>query len=394
MKAQRFDIVVAGAGMVGACAAYALAQNGFRIALVEAVEPRSEPIAGDAPYDLRVSAISPRTREILTGLGIWQQLDPARVCTYEQMHIWHEHGGASVSFDAVELARDDLGAIVENRSILQALHQSCRQQPRIEWFTPDRVDALSEWDEQGLQLRLASGRVLEASLLLAADGRSSPTRDLAGIEVCSGEYGQTAFVANVTTELAHRHIAWQRFLGTGPLAFLPLANGQSSIVWSCDDDFAAELEQLDEKEFGQALAEALEYKLGTVSSVGERGSFPLGWHYCDRWMQRRVLLLGDAAHSVHPLAGQGVNLGFSDVALLAQLLDDASRPIGNFRLRRYERQRKSETWLAGQSFSGLKWLYGIEQQPVAGLRDLGMLLVDKTPWFKRSLMQKAIENLT
>lgn len=394
MSTARFDIVVAGAGLVGACAAHALARIGFSVALVEAAEPATRPVAAADSYDLRVSAISPRSRDILLELGIWQQLDPARVCAYEQMHIWHQPGTACVSFDAVELARDDLGAIVENRLLLQALHQACRQQASIEWFVPDRIESLPDASDAGLTMRLASGRQLEASLLLAADGRGSPTRRLAGIETQFGAYGQTAFVANVTTDEPHRRTAWQRFLATGPLAFLPLANGQSSIVWSCDDDFAAELKQLDDAGFCDALGEAFEYKLGTVTSCGERGDFPLGWHYCDRWLQQRVLLIGDAAHSVHPLAGQGVNLGFSDVALLVDLLDASARTIESRRLRRYERQRKSETWLAGQSFGGLKWIYGIEQQPVAGLRDLGMRIVQNTPWFRRSLMQKAIQNLT
>ncbi len=389
-----FDIVVAGAGMVGACAAHALAANGFSIALVEASGENAARAAADAAYDLRVSAISPRSRAILDALGIWRALDRERVCEYEKMFVWHENGGASVAFDAVDLARDNLGAIVENRLLQQALRRACRQQPRIEWFMPDGVAELLANSGDGVELRLDSGVRLRARLLLAADGRASPTRALAGIRTSSGRYGQTAFVANVDTELPHGHTAWQRFLATGPLAFLPLANGQSSIVWSCDDDFAREIDATDEAGFCAALGEAFEYRLGEVTGSSARMAFPLGWHACERWLEGRVLLIGDAAHGVHPLAGQGVNLGFSDVDLLAGLLAEPARLRGQKPLRRYERRRKSETWLATTGFSGLKWVYGLEQAPLALARDLGMRVVDKTPWLKRAMMQKAIENLT
>lgn len=394
MSTARFDIVVVGAGMVGACAALALAQNGYRIALVEAVEALPEQAAETAEYELRVSAISPGSREILSRFGVWSQLDATRVCSYEKMHIWHENGTASLSFDAVDLARDDLGAIVENRILQTALQQACRQSQLVEWFVPDRVSEILQQQETGLELRLDSGQLLQAGLLLAADGRQSPTRQLAGLDTYGGDYRQTAFVANVETELPHQHTAWQRFLKTGPLAFLPLANGQSSIVWSCDTELAQALEQDDDKAFCAALGEAFEYRLGAIRNCGPRMSFPLGWHRCERWLKQRVLLLGDAAHGVHPLAGQGVNLGFSDVDLLAQMLRPGENPIAQKQLRRFERQRKSETWVASQSFSGLKWFYGLEQQPVVGLRDLGMRVIEKTPWFKRAMMQKAIQNLT
>ncbi len=394
MSNVEFDIAVAGAGMVGACAAYALALNGYRVALIEASPEPTETRHDNDEYDLRVSAISPRSRAILDALGIWRRLPAARVCYYEQMSIWHQHGSARVEFDAVDIARDNLGAIVENRLIQDALQQACRELTGIHWYRPDRVAALLDDDEAGLTLRLESGVVLRAQLLLAADGRHSPTRRLAGIQVRAGSYGQTALVANVTTEQPHAYTAWQRFLATGPLAFLPLANGQSSIVWSCDDDFAAEMAVLDDADFRAALSDAFEYRLGAVTACSERQQLPLVWQACDDWLMRRVLLIGDAAHAVHPLAGQGVNLGFSDVDLLAQLLVDASRPIGLRPLRRYARQRKSETWLAGQGFGALKWLYGQSQPPLVMLRDLGMRAVENTPWFKRALIHKAVQNIT
>jgi len=394
VSSGRYDAIVSGAGMVGACAALALAARGMRVALVEAAVPA--PVQNDsaAEYDLRVSAISPRSRRLLRQLGIWQQLDAARICNYEKMQVWHQHGGASVGFDAVDLARADLGAIVENRLLQQTLQRACDATARIEWYRPDRIAELAANTQDGVQLRLDSGRELDGALLIAADGRNSPTRDLAGIEIRAGSYRQSAIVANVSTERPHAYTAWQRFLASGPLAFLPLANGQSSIVWSSDDELAARLALLDDTEFRAALGDAFEHRLGAVTACGPRRAFALGWHHCARWLQGRVLVIGDAAHAVHPLAGQGVNQGFSDVELCARLIGDCRGRVAQQPLRRFERQRKSETWLAGTSFSALKWIYGLEQGGVTRLRDLGMRIVDSTPCLKRGLVGKAVNNIT
>ncbi len=394
MSSRKFDLAVVGAGLVGSCAALAMARKGMSVALLESQSVSAETDSENKPYDLRVSAISPRSQAILQDLDVWQELDSCRVCDYEQMHIWHQHGSASVQFDALHMARESLGAIVENNHLKSRLLSACRQQQGISWFVPDHIEGLLENTQRGVSLKLASGKHIEAGLLVAADGRQSPTRQLAGMQIRSGKYAQRALVANVTTEQSHQNTAWQRFLETGPLAFLPLANGQCSIVWSCDAALAQTLEACDEDDFCKALGEAFEFKLGKVCASSARLGFDLGWHSCDTWLAQRVLLIGDAAHSVHPLAGQGLNLGFSDVEALAGNLEVKQGQFEHRQLRRYERARKSETWLASNSFSALKSFYGTGNPAIAALRDTGMRMLDNSSVLKRELMQRAIENIT
>lgn len=390
---ERFDIIVAGAGMVGACAALSLARSGYRIALVEPAPTIVENANDGAPYSERVSAITPTSEQVLSGLGVWSKLNQSRLGRYEQMYIWHENGDASIHFDCAHLARESLGTIIENNQILRVLLEACGSQAEIEWFQPDAIKSITENSQASVSLRLNSGVDLDADLLLIAEGRSSTTRELAGFESISGSYDQIAIVANVVTENPHQHTAWQRFLTTGPLAMLPLANGESSMVWSCDTEIALELLEMDDNVFCRALSNAFESKLGEVKSIGKRLSYPLGWHRCNQWLRNRILLIGDTAHGVHPLAGQGVNLGYSDVDLLTRLIGNLDHPWHKAKLRQFERQRKSETAVVTHLFSGLKWVYGTDSSEVSSLRNLGMRLVETNAWCKRFLMQKAIQNM-
>lgn len=389
-----YDIIVAGAGMVGACAALSFARKGFRIALVEPAPSIKKAEAGNAIYDLRVSAVSPASQQILSDLGVWFTIDNERVCEYEKMSIWHDNGDATVDFDCVQLASQSLGAIVENNQILSALQRACQAQQSIDWFMSEKITALTENSDSGLSVNLASAMSLSADLLIAADGRGSNSRALAGIETMNGSYNQSAIVANVSTELSHQLTAWQKFLTTGPLAFLPLANGDSSIVWSCDTALAQDMLALQDDDFCVALGDAFDRRLGKVTDIGERQSFALGWHSCDQWLSHRVVLIGDAAHGVHPLAGQGVNLGFSDVALLTGLIGDLENPWNKKKLRQFERQRKSETTLVTHLFSGLKFFYGLDNAMLNRVRDIGMQMVQSNHGLKRYLMRQATRNMT
>ncbi len=393
-KARSFDAIVVGAGMVGAATALMLARKQLRVAVVERqpLESLTAP-RGDDPYDLRVSAISPASRALLARLGVWPALETGRICDYREMRVWHQGGRAEMHFDSALLAAPRLGSIVENRLLQAGLLRQLQALPGVELLTGAEVARIDNQD-QAAGLTTGDGQRLQAGLLIAADGRASSVREQLGLPLWSGRYRQRAIVANVTTTEAHRHTAWQRFLSTGPLAFLPLANGQSSIVWSADEAYAEELLALDEAAFRAELAAAFEHRLGAVTACSDRAAFDLAWHGAERWLQGRVLLIGDAAHGVHPLAGQGVNLGFGDVALLDALLPAGADPWQRRLLRRFERQRKAETFAATQLFSGLKWIYGRNDPLTARLRDLGMGRVERQVILKRWVIGRALSNLS
>jgi 2-octaprenylphenol hydroxylase len=379
---QRYDIVIVGGGMVGAAMAAASAAQGWRVAVIDGKPPQREWPPGE--IDLRVSALSRASQRILARLGAWERIEELGASVYRQMRVWDSRGSAGIHFDSAEIGQPDLGHIVENRVTRLALWERLEQAPDVTLLCPSALERL-EITEEAAILGLTDGSVLTAPLLVGADGGHSLVRERLGIETGGWTYDQRAIVANVEVSHWHGETAWQRFLPTGPLAFLPLADGRCSIVWSAEERRAA---------FIAALEEAFEQRLGPVLSVGPRAAFPLRMQYARRYVQPRAALIGDAAHSVHPLAGQGVNLGLLDAAALADALAHArgkGRDIGSLAtLRRYERARRGENLIMLGAMDLFKRLFSNRFPPLALGRSLGLALADRILPLKRLFMAQAL----
>ncbi len=382
-----FDVIVVGGGMVGAAQAAALGQAGFRVALIEVRQP--PPFDPAADVDLRVSAISGGSQQFLASIKAWDAIARQRISAYESMQVWEQTGAGELSFSAADSGLASLGHIVENSLIIDALWQ---QLDTVEVICPARIAGLN-LEESSAEIKLEEGRVLTSQLVIAADGGNSVTRELAGIGCYGWSYQQRGIVAHVQTQQPHQATAWQRFLPTGPLALLPLADGRCSIVWSASDALATELLDLDDAAFGQRLTEALEGRLGEVSVTSQRAAFPLRMQQAEAYCAPRLALVGDAAHVIHPLAGQGVNLGFGDAAHLLDVLQQtrqAGRDLGEHRrLRRYERARKAEDALMATATDGLNRLYASDNPLIQLGRRQGSRLVNLLTPLKSALIQQA-----
>lgn len=350
------DIVVVGAGVVGSAAALAAARDGLRVALVEAHPP--PPWLADEP-DLRVYAFAPDNQALLEDLGAWASIRSARAHPFRRMRVWDAAGGGELDVNADDLGRGQLGHIVEHSLLVDRLWAACGREPNLQQHCPDRLASI-EQDADSVTAVLASGQRLRAKLLLGADGAASAVRGLVGLPVDRHDYGQRGLVVYVGTERPHEDTAWQRFLPTGPLAFLPCGDGRSSVVWTLPDAEAERLLAADEARFRRELTRAFDARLGEVVSVSARAAFPLRRQLAKGYVSGRVALLGDAAHAVHPLAGQGVNLGLRDVAALraqwrrAGSTRDLAAP---HRLARWERERRSENTVAAYSFDAINRLF-------------------------------------
>ncbi|MEO7478281.1 MAG: FAD-dependent oxidoreductase [Lysobacteraceae bacterium] len=358
-----FDVVVAGAGIVGSAAALALARDGLRVAIVE---PRAPvPWRADAP-DLRVYALAQDNIALLDNLGVWKDIAP-HAQPYRAMRVWDAAGGGTLRFDAQRYGRDALGWIVEHGLVADRLWTAL-QDAGVAVHCPQRIAGIAgiESAEAGdksdtVSLMLDDHGVLRTKLAIAADGVDSPLRTMAGIGVVRHDYGQRGVVAYVETELPHEATAWQRFLPTGPLAFLPYRDGRSSIVWTLPDAEATRVLALDDAAFCAELTRAFDATLGDVVAVSQRAAFPLRRQIAERFVEGRIALCGDAAHAVHPLAGQGLNIGLRDVIALRKTIGDAIERRIDFasphRLARWQRERRSESATAAYTFDGINRLF-------------------------------------
>lgn len=380
------DVVMIGAGMVGSACASLLARAGLNVALVEAHQPQA--FDPQQPVGLRVSALSPGSVNILKEAGAWKGIQSSRHCVYQTMQV-EDRDQAQMVFDAANYGLDGLGVIVENALTQWALWQQVSINPQIELFCPDKLQALENHDDH-VRVSLTSGQTLRARLAVAADGATSRARQLLGIGQQQWEYNQSGVVSVVRAEQSNPGVAWQRFLDDGPLAFLPLKDGSSSIVWSVPTSRAAELKNLQGAEFCEQLTEASGAWLGAVQSCGPRASFPLAMRLSESYFCERTVLLGDAAHVVHPLAGQGVNMGLQDAAALVEVLLQGEGNLDEVQstLRRFERWRRSESELMAKGFHGIRALFS--PTSLGWLRKLGMSAVSRSWSAKNFFIERAV----
>ncbi len=399
-KSVDYDLVIVGAGLVGASLACAIAQQpaaaDLRIAVIEAGGD-AEHFSGEH-FDPRVVALTSASQQLLQQIGCWAAIASERVCPYQQMKVWDGEGTADISFDAAEARQPQLGHIVENSVIVHALRARMAQLDNIYLIQPAAVMDVQEQYAGQLQLLLTGGQKLSTSLLIAADGAHSKVRELAAFETREWDYGHKAIVTTVRTQKPHEFTAWQRFMRTGPLAFLPLQNAGDdhycSIVWSAEVEVAEQLMALDDSEFCQRLSDAFEYRLGKVEAVAERFAIPLRQRHAKHYIKPCIALVGDSAHSIHPLAGQGVNLGLLDVSSLAGEIERAllrDIPLADASiLRRYQRARLGGNLGMMSAMEAFKQLFGSSNLGVNWLRNVGLRQVEAQPWLKKWIVQAAL----
>jgi 2-octaprenylphenol hydroxylase len=397
-----YDLVIVGAGLVGASLACAIAQTdaaqNLRIAVIEASSDVQH-FSGDH-FDPRVVALTHTSQKLLKDIGCWDDIVKQRVCAYREMKVWDGEGTAAIEFDCADVQQAHLGHIVENSVVVNQLRERMAQHKNIFLIQPVAVVQVipAQAEFPRVRVQLTNGSEITTALLIAADGAQSKVRELAEFSTREWDYGQQAIITTVSTERPHEFTAWQRFMHTGPLAFLPLQNNgdahSCSIVWSAEDALASELMTLDDETFCGRLTAAFEARLGRVIACDKRYAIPLRQRHATTYIRPGIALVGDAAHSIHPLAGQGVNLGLLDVIALAQEIERALArgiPLADYSiLRRYQRQRLASNLGMMSAMEGFKRLFGNRTLAVNWLRNTGMRQLNSVAAIKKIIINTAL----
>ncbi|MGE6567701.1 FAD-dependent oxidoreductase [Shewanella vesiculosa] len=389
---QTYDVAIVGGGMVGLATAIGLANADLNVVVIDAGETQA--VSGEPK--LRVSAVNKASQQLLENLGAWQYLDGSRVSPYQKMSVWDKDGLGKIEFDAHSISEAYLGSIIENDAISYALAKRASEISNLTHLQGQRLERIA-FGEREAWLTLAGGDNISAAVVVAADGANSWVREQCNIPLTFWDYGHHAIVATVRTELVHDATARQAFLPGGPLAMLPLYDDNlCSIVWSASPDQAEQLLALDDIEFGKTLTAALDGRLGLCQVISERQSFPLRMRYARHFARHRLVLAGDAAHTIHPLAGQGVNLGFLDAASIIDTfsqLHEQGKDLGEYsHLRALERWRKAEAMEMIATMEGFKRLFAGSNPLKKAMRDIGLTLVDNVAGLKTVFIKQAMGN--
>ncbi|MEI9996285.1 MAG: FAD-dependent monooxygenase [Rhizomicrobium sp.] len=390
---KRCDVIIGGGGMVGLPLAIALAKGGLDVVVAD---PVPQAAALEAKFDGRVSALSYATVRMFAALGIWEHLapdaQPINDILVTDARLNGEASPFSLHFDAAEIGTASLGHIVENRHTRAGLYAVAATLPNLRLVAPAALTDLQP-DAHAIRATLANGESIEAALAVAADGRDSPMRELMGLPVIAWSYAQSGIVATVAHEKPHDGVAYEHFLPSGPFAILPMTGNRSSLVWTERESLAPQMMALDAEGFDAEIARRFGDHLGATKAAGPRWSYPLRFHLARGFVKPRFALAGDAAHGIHPIAGQGLNLGLKDAAALAEIVLDAARlgrDIGALDvLQKYERWRRFDAFALSVATDGLNRLFSNDLAPVRALRDLGMGLVDAIGPARRFFMRHA-----
>ena len=389
MMKQQFDVVIVGGGMVGAAVACCLGDSGLKVAVIEAQVPQA--FANEQPHDLRVSALSIASRNILDMVGAWQGVVARRYCPYKRMRVWENAG--DTTFNSDDINAQELGFIVENRVTQLALLERIPSFDNITLMLPQTINKIN-YDGQQSEITLADGQVLQAKLLVAADGGQSRVRQSVGLGVTSWDYQQHALVIYIETAYPQQDITWQRFVSSGPQAFLPLTGNYGSIVWYQSPDEVRRLQSLPYEQLLSELVATFPDCLGQVNKVLGVASFPLKRQHAQHYVKPGVALVGDAAHMINPLAGQGVNIGLLDAAALAEVIVDAHKQGKNIAdvsvLKRYETMRRNENLKMMTLMDVFYQSFSNDILPLKLIRNLGLGLAQRLSPVRNKVMKAAM----